>query len=604
MTNKELYDIVKTEDVDKLASVLPNHYLARGEKFVLPEGKMEHSNIFNDINNITELSDWSTINYKLSGKYSDYLSVIFLPDVPNIRLEIRNKQIVSALWVVSLGLYVDITHNIYFLNNMPLGRMVAADGYIHGAILSKLPELELYKLLTSPIPDERILECDFIVTYASFTQSVADTIDDLFETFRNVGFKTATMLNTTIPKWTRTIESAKLMIGGGNLPYKCNKILTSYSSMEMIQLLSMKTLNQWGVTTNIGANNLLAVLNISWDTMIDGGKVRIIPVVAFNFGGEFDTKDQYVTIDKSNYTLYKTFPNFTTKDIGNYCVGDMFTGTNVNDVLVLDKKYGSNKTPFITSSCPKCKHSVDISNGNIYCINPRCPTVVLNSIQVWIDKFCPTVDKYVMADFLHRHDIINLNDIYTVIDSIEIVDNEYKLIFEGVQKSREMPGEFLNIIIPFLNIKECNEIMKNFNSMYINLITKHIFTDTTLSRIGFDSITISKLLGFMETNKIQFVRTMFKYFKQSLDHPLYNKTFFIDGLLYDRDRIKYENIINKYGGRVVSQFAPYITGFIYGKFGNSAIVNTVRQLSTHKDVAIYSEEEFNKLVEQANGGSN
>lgn len=609
MTNYELYDIVKecveTGDNTKIKYILPNHYLSRGEKFALYEGKPRNSVTFANINDIAGVSDWSTNNYKLSGKYSDYLSIIFLPDAPNIRLEIRNKQIVSALWVVSPGLYVDVMHNIYFLNHVPLGRMIASDGYVHGAIISKLPEPELYKLITSPFSDKRILDCEFIVTYASFDQFVADTINDLFEAFKKTGFKTVNTMNTTVPKWPRTIESAKLVVGSGNISYQCNKVLTLYTSMGMIQLLSMKTINHWGITTNIVATNLFEVLSISWDTVVEDNRVRIFPVIAFKFSGALnDTKGYNITIDKINNIFYYSLPEFTVKDIGAYCIGDIFTRADVDDVMVLNKKYGSGKPFTVTPSCPKCGHGVDIFNDKIYCINPKCPAVVANNINMWVNKFCPTVNEYTITDFLRRYEINDLGDIYMIMDSLSLPDKEYVPIFAGVHKSREMPGEFLNIIMPFLDIKECNEIMRNFNdSAYIDLITAHLFTNTTLSRIGFDDITINKVLNFMEVNKIQFVRLITKYFNPSLGYSLHNKTFFIDGLLYDRDKTKYENIINRLGGRVISQFAPYITGFIYGEFGDKTILETVRQLSAHKDIAIYSEEEFNKLVEQANGGS-
>jgi hypothetical protein len=69
-------------------------------------------------------------------------------------------------------------------------------------------------------------------------------------------------------------------------------------------------------------------------------------------------------------------------------------------------------------------------------------------------------------------------------------------------------------------------------------------------------------------------------------------------LLYDKDKTKYEKTIGKYLGRVVSRFEPFINGFIYGKYTNQETFQAVKQLAAYKDVAIYSEEEFQKLLRE------
>jgi NAD-dependent DNA ligase len=186
--------------------------------------------------------------------------------------------------------------------------------------------------------------------------------------------------------------------------------------------------------------------------------------------------------------------------------------------------------------------------------------------------------------------------------------SEYQLLFDGIKKSRENPNEFLHLLMPFLDLESCDKIMMNFwlSSMDIEITIKHLFAPSTLSRLGFSEEVIMQILYFLDTFKVKFVNIMYKYHKipnsNFISDKLYKRTFFIEGLLYDKDRAKYEAIINKYCGRVVSSLAPYVTGVIYGIWIDRSVLAAARELSTYKDVAIYSEEEFNKLVNQANGG--
>jgi len=200
---------------------------------------------------------------------------------------------------------------------------------------------------------------------------------------------------------------------------------------------------------------------------------------------------------------------------------------------------------------------------------------------------------------MRRYEIANIGDIYAIADAGEMSIVEYMPIFGGVEKSRELQAEFLNIVMPFLDIKECDMLMVSLglSSSHIDHIISHIFSSKTLESMGFDDPKIEKVIKYIESNRIGFVRLLRHYFKYPPCHVLDRRTFFIDGLLYEKDKNKYEKIITgKYCGRVISHFSPFITGFIYGKYIDKETLEAVKQLSAHKDVAIYSEEEFNKLV--------
>ena len=610
MTNKELYDIAKecrdTGNTQRFNNILPNHYLAKGEKFVLLEGNSKYGAMFNSINNVAELDAWASSNYKLSGRYSDELTIALLPKLLNIRLEIKNRFIYKALWMITPGMNVDITHNIHFIGGVPICRMPSDNGYILGSIVSKLSNQELYKLMISPFPDEQILACDFVVSCAHFMPIVFDEIGDMFETLNRIGFKTAVLLGTTTPKWSRAIESAKLVAGSGNLGYACTKVLTSYSDIEMVDLLSTTTINKWGVTTDISPTTLFEVVGLSWDTVVDNGQVNIMPVVAFKYGNyplEGVAPGQ-IKIDTKARVFYKKIFGFNVRDIDKYCIGDVFSCVIKDGQILLERKFGSGKIPILAPGCPKCGYRVDVRDNKMFCINPRCPAVILGSVQTWVDKFCPQVGQHIMVDFMRRYEISNIGDIYMVADSGDMSIVEYLPIFEGVEKSRQAPGEFLNVLMPFLDFPICDRIMASFSvsSMGVEHTIDQIFLPSTLARLELDGDIIDKTLEFLDTNKVQFVNFMRRYREPPSKHKLYKRTFFIDGLLYDRDRFKYEKVISNYCGRVISNFMPYVTGVIYGKYIDSVTMGAIKQLATHKDVAIYSEEEFNKLVNQADGG--
>lgn len=600
MTNRELYNIAKecifTGDTKIFSSILPNHYLAKDENFVLPEGKSKYGFMFNSVNDVAELDVWASGNYKLSGKYSDELTMVLLPKSPNVCLEIKNRFIYKALWVVTPGMLVDITHNIHFVGEVPICRMPSDSGYVFGSIVSKLSDQELYKLMISPFPDEQILDCNFVVSCAHFIPTVFDKIDDMFETLNKIGFKTAVLLNTTIPKWGRVIESAKLVAGSGNLEYECTKVLTSYSDIEMVDLLSTTTINKWGVTTDITPTTLFEVVGLFWDTVVDNGRSNVIPVVAFKYGNyplDNITTGQ-IEIGTKSRVFYKKIFGFNVQDIGKYCVGDMFSCTIKDGIIILNRAYGSNKIPILSPACPKCGHGLDVSVNKLFCVNIRCPSVVMSSILVWVDKFCVGVGDDVLLDFMRRYEITNIGDIYEVADANIMSIVEYLPIFNGIENSRAQPSEFLNILMPFLGEKECAAIMVtlHFDSAETDRTISHLFTDTTLSKMGIDNTSINKILNFIDSSRTLFANIMKRYLRCSDKHELYRRVFAVVGLLYDKDLVKYEMIINKYGGRVVSKVVPYITGCIYGKYVEQSALNIIRELAKHKDIAIYSEEEF------------
>jgi hypothetical protein len=501
MTNKELYNIAKeccdTGNIQRFSSILPRHYLAKGEKFVLPEGSSKYGIMFNAVNNAIELDAWSADNYKLSGKYSDELTIVLLPKPSNIYIEIKDRFVYKALWMVTPGMTVDITHNIHFVGGVSICRMPSDNGYILGSIVSRLSDQELYKLIISPFPDEQILDCNFVVSCAHFIPIVFDKIGDVFETLNKIGFKTAVLLDTTIPKWSRTIESAKLVAGSGNLEYQCIKVLTFYSDIKMIDLLSTATISKWGVTTDIAPTTLFEVAGISWDTVVDNNRISVIPVVAFKYGNYIldGIPIGQIEIDTNRRVFYKKIVGFNIQDIGAYCVGDMFSCVVSDGSIILDRRYGSGKIPILAPACPKCGHSIEVSGNKMFCVNIKCPSVVLNIIQSWVDKFCVGLDKYILLDFVRRYEIVNIGDIYTVADSGDMSIVEYMPIFIGVEKSRENPGDFLHLLMPFLSTEQCDGIMVSFSLMSITpeYSIKHIFAPNTLSRLGFDVKTIDKI---------------------------------------------------------------------------------------------------------------
>jgi len=478
--------------------------------------------------------------------------------------------------------------------------LVADNGCIHGAVVSELASDELTKLLTSPFPDERILDCNFIAIYTFFTPMICESIDDSFTFLKKLGFSTPVTINTTIPKWDRAVESAKLAAGSGYAGYKCDKILTAYSNTKMIDLLSANVQNRWGVLTPILMSTLFEVSRISWDTIVEDNSVNVVPVVVFRFGHNTIVNsiifDQDTVLDKENRLLYKKIRGFKTIDIGKYCIGDMFVASlGDNRQLVLERRFGSGKIPILTPGCPQCKQAVDVRDNKLFCVNVRCPSVVLSSVHVWADKFCDVKDD-VLIDFLRRYEVASLSDIYSIADSGDMSIAQYLPIFNGVEKSREHPAEFLNIILPFLTIDECKQVMAvlHFGSTEIDFIISNLFTDTKLTNAGLSDTSIDKVLKFIDGNRLQFVNIIKHYLGSPEKHELYKRTFVVVGLLRDTDKTRYEKIINNRGGRVVSNITPYISGCIYGKFVESTSLDAVKELAKHKDIAIYSEEEFTK----------
>jgi hypothetical protein len=594
MTNEELYEIVKEGNPDKVKIIMPLHHVATGGKFILNEYKSNHAIKFDPANNTADLVAWERNNYKLSGKYSDDLINILLPYEPNILIEIKNGRIYKALWLASVGLHIDITHNIYFIKNVPMCKFAFKSGYLYGAIVSNISHDELYGLVTSPFPDEQILNCSFIVSYGVVDYEICETMSDLFEALTSSGFVCAAYLKTTIPKWSRTIESSKLW-AGGTLGYKCENVLTAHNSMKMVNMLSTHKLNRWGVFTFISPSTLFEVVNITWDTIVDT-RVIIFPVIAFKFAGAISGKfDSDIVIDEENNLLFKKLLNFKKSDIARYCIGDMFFGgVDSKGDFVLSKKFGSSVVPRVTPTCPKCNNAIDVIDDILYCINNKCPAVTMSNIRSWIDAFCPGINPVIIADFLHKYEITDLGGLYITADTNDM--SNYQQILNAVKKSREVPHEFLNIILPFLTLKECDSIMTNFwlSSTELHYAVSRIFTSKNLESMDIGEDNISRLLEYMERNSLFFICVIGAYLQHVSMHPLYKKTFFVDGLLYEKDRIKYETILNKYGGRVVSNFGPFINGCIYGKYISSEMLNVVKQLAAHKSIAIYSEEEFDQ----------
>lgn len=605
MTNKEIYDIAKDCYINgnnaKLKNVLPDHYLCKDEKFSLRSGiKLHHGSIFDVARDTKELQQWSNNNYKLSGKYSDELSVVLLPSAPSVRIEIKNKRLFRALLTDTSNDCIDITHNVYFLKGIPLSLLVADSGCIHGAVISNLGDDELIKILTSPFPDERIIDCEFMALYIFFTPMICDTFDDVFTFLKNLGFRVPVTMNTTIPKWNRAIESAKLAAGSGTAGYKCNQVLTAYSSLKMVDVLSTNIQNRWGVLTHISTATLFEVVSVTWGTIVDNNVVVVVPIVTFRFGQNTIVNDinacPDITINKDKHLLHKRIVGFKLSDINKYCVGDMFTASlGDNGDLVLERRYGSGKVPILAPTCPKCNNSIDASGGRLVCVNVKCPSVVLGTINKWVDKFC-VVDNGVLVDFLRRYEISNIADIYSVVDSGDMSIVEYLPIFDAVENSRKDSSAFLNILMPFLSIEECERIMISlpFGVVDFDRVSGHLFMGDTLNSAGVKGDNIDKILNFIECNKLQFRDILRKYLGCEGQSKLYGRVFVIVGLLRDMDSIRYEAVINENGGRVVSKIAQYITGCVYGEFADKASLDVIGGLAKHRDIAIYSEEEFIK----------
>lgn len=605
MTNKELYEIAKDCYIDsdntKLRKVLPGHYLCRDEKFILCDGiKLSHGSVFDVVRDSIELSLWADANYKSSGIYSDDLLVVLVPDAPGVRLEIKDKRLVRALLINGSGDCIDITHNIHFLKSIPLSLLVADSGCIHGAVISTLPEEELYKLLISPLPDESILDCEFVAVYTYFIPSICDTTSNAFEFLKNLGFKIPISMVTNIPKWNRTIESAKLAAGSGSIGYKCSRVLTLYNNIKMVELFGAKTTNRWGVLTNISMGSLFEVVGVTWDTNVKDNKICVIPVITFKFGHNLIVnyvKDQTIEVNIENNMFHKRVVDFNVGEIDRYCVGDMFVGSLANDnTLFLERRYGSGKVPLVAPSCPKCGNGVDLRNRQIFCVNIKCPAVIVTSIREWVNRFCVNVDGYALLNFLRGFEISGIADIYSIADSGDMLLLEYIQIFDGVVNSRNRPKDFFMVLMPFLSVHEAETLSMPFSMGSPNTdgVIDHIFTMTTLSSMGMHDVAANKIIHFFEQNRMALINVLRKYYQFPGHHPLYGRTFIIEGLLYERDIAKYAAVIYKHGGRVIAGVVPYVTGFLLGKFAGADTINRIKEFAKNRDIAIYSEEEFTK----------
>ncbi len=365
---------------------------------------------------------------------------------------------------------------------------------------------------------------------------------------------------------------------------------------------------RWAIAWKFPATKVSTKLeNVEWQVGRTGTLTPVAHLEPVNIDGVIVSR---ATLHNSDYIREK-----------NLKIGDTVTLERSGDVIPkilfphLAKRTGAEISIKIPENCPNCGEPVSQQEGEvaIKCTNSECSEILKYSLFHFASKKAMNImglGKEVAEKIIEKKLISNLSDLYDleISDFLTVESFQEKSaekLFLGIQKSRK--NELWRLInafgIPLIGVKTAKILAKKFLTLE-NLSQAREEELSEISDIG-EKGAIS-VVEFFNRNAEMVEKFLEIFdFKHSPDSPegeyyspLRGKTFVFTGSLQKFTRDEAGELVEKYGGKLLSSVSKKLDFLVYGEKAGSK-----KTKAEALEVSLLTESEFLEMLLENNQNS-
>ncbi len=390
-----------------------------------------------------------------------------------------------------------------------------------------------------------------------------------------------------------------------NLPYEIDGIVVKVNNLKQHKKLGATAKNpRWAIAYKFKAQEVETYINkITWQV----GRTGILTPVA-------ELKPVFLAgTTVSRATLHNP-DEIKRKDIRE---GDFVIIEKGGDIIpkvlypLKEKRTSNLGNTFIPSFCPSCGQEL-VKNENevaLRCVNKKCRDQIKRKIEHFTSRNAMDIEGMgkAVVDLLVEQNILkNIADIYDIkkedIISLEgfadkSADNLIKAINDS--KNRELYRLIFGMGVPYIGINAAKIISNNFRNLKVLL---YVVVDKIVALPGIgDKMADSLIQYFKENENIQIILRLEKnglnFFNEigleNIENILNGGTFVLTGTLPTLKRIQATQMIEKYGGRVVSSVSKNTDYVLAGEKAGSKF-----DKANKLNIPVISEHEFLEMIKK------
>lgn len=390
-----------------------------------------------------------------------------------------------------------------------------------------------------------------------------------------------------------------------SLPYDIDGLVIKVDDMTLYDVIgyTMKV-PKWEIAFKFTPEEAITRIE---DIVLSVGRTgRVTPTAILDPVLVSGSRVSRVTLNNEDYIKSK---DIRIKDyIYLHKAGDVIPEVNK---VILERREEGLKPYSFPDECPYCHQKLDKSQGQTYCVNPSCPSKVINQlINFASDK---GMDLVGIGDKLVER-LFNEGLLKSIVDFYKLKDHKEELmLFEGIgektinsmckmieeSKNNDLVKLLCALNIPLVGKKTATVLAKHYSSLddIINASEEELssledvgeITSKKITEYFKDESNISIINQLKEMN----VNTLSTFKKEEVkDNFFKNKKFVLTGTL----SISRDEMITKLEsfGAISSSSVTKKTDFVLVGTNPGSKYDKAVSLN----VKIYNEEEINKLIEE------
>ena len=277
-------------------------------------------------------------------------------------------------------------------------------------------------------------------------------------------------------------------------------------------------------------------------------------------------------------------------------------------IKVVEREPNSRRRRFTPpTECPTCHSPLQSPEGevNLYCLNPKCPSLIKAKIEFWVSKDAMDIDKIgpaIIEQLYDKNLISSAVDLYRLtIDDLMKLDlvkeKSASNMYNSIQKSKNNPLKRLLTALIIRNVgKETSEILANEYGTIERLKEATVEELAAVNGIG-EKIAKEIYAFFHDEDNLKMLEDLKTLgvepppVEMPKSDTFKGKTFVLTGTLPSMTREEASEIIKAHGGKTASSVSKNTSFVLAGENAGSKL-----DKAKNLGVIILTEEEFLGMI--------
>lgn len=259
------------------------------------------------------------------------------------------------------------------------------------------------------------------------------------------------------------------------------------------------------------------------------------------------------------------------------------------------------------TECPDCHSILESPDGevNLYCLNPKCPSLIKAKIEFWVSKDAMDIDKIgpsIIEQLYNKKLISSAVDLYklTIDDFLKldlVKEKSATNMYNSIQKSKHNPLKRLLTALTIRNVgKETADILANEFGTIEKMRETSAEEFAAVNGIG-EKMAREIYSFFHDKNNIKMLDELKALgveppaVEMPQSYTFKGKTFVLTGTLPNMTRDEASEIIKSHGGKTASSVSKNTSFVLAGENAGSKL-----DKAKNLGVIILTEEEFLGMI--------